>query len=68
MKDIKGWNGEETFVQMDNIMTNTLPSIHKLIWETIETGNKPPQELIRNALALDLFGFIPKGNKDTEQG
>ena len=64
MRDIKDWNGEETFAQMDNIMTKELPSIHKLIWETINTGNKPSQELIAEALALDLFGFVPKGNKD----
>jgi hypothetical protein len=59
MKNIKNWNGGETFIQMDNIMTKTLPSIHKIIWETIENGSTPSQETITRALILDLFGFIP---------
>ena len=65
MKDIKDWNGEETFAQMDNIMVDQFPSMRDLIWQVMRDGNQPTQDMVTKAIALDLFGFILEGNKDT---
>jgi len=60
MKDIKDWNSEETFTQMDNIMVDQFPSMRDLIWKVIRDGNQPTKDTVAKAMALDLFGFIPK--------
>jgi len=64
MKNIKDWNSEETFTQMDNIMVDQFPSMRDLIWQVIRDGSQPTQDKVAKALVLDLFGFIPDGNKD----